>query len=446
MAPEASVSDGALDASLSRRLAWVTGLKIVFLTMVLLVVVYAFARNPLRTGSFTSQIAAGLLAFGYAQAALSASLIRAGKGIGVLADVQVVLDQMVWTGIVYLSGGAASGATSFYGLTCLAGATLTGLRGAGLAAVAAGSFYGGLVTLLALGWLPPPPDQPARIYVLAPTELAYFVLVNLLALIVVSVLSGLLAERLRLTGGQLVVAKARAEQAERMAALGRLAAGLAHEIRNPLGSISGSIQLLRESPLLNAEEQQLCDIIQRESSRLNDLVTDMMDLSKPRKPELSPVDLVSVVRDVVELARRSGRAVADVSVGYEGLATAIVRADGSQLRQMVWNLVRNAVQASSAGEEVSVRVVREGESIWLYVEDHGIGIDAQAKDRLFDAFFTTRSKGTGVGLAVVKRIVDDHGFEIEVDSQRGEGAVFSVRMSEVPDGWLGPSSGGEGVA
>jgi signal transduction histidine kinase len=214
-----------------------------------------------------------------------------------------------------------------------------------------------------------------------------------------------------------------------MAALGRLAAGLAHEIRNPLGSIAGSVQLLRSGKGLNEEDSRLCEIIQSEASRLNDLVTDMMDLSRPRKPELGVVDAAEVAREVVALASKSGRAVSDVDVRFEtDDGPTRVRADSAQLRQLVWNLVRNAVQASEAGALVTVSVRNDPDGIALSVVDRGVGIDAAQMPRLFDAFFTTRSQGSGVGLAVVKRIADEHGFLIHVSSQAGRGATFRVLM------------------
>jgi signal transduction histidine kinase len=224
------------------------------------------------------------------------------------------------------------------------------------------------------------------------------------------------------------MATERAERAERMAALGRLAAGLAHEIRNPLGSIAGSIDLLRSARGLSADDQKLCDIITREAGRLNDLVTDMMDLSRPRQPEPAPVDIAIVAQDVVALATRSGRAVSDVEVLYEGPSALSIRADGAQLRQLVWNLVRNGVQASSPGKPVRVVLERKAGAAVLSVIDRGVGIDEEARGQLFDAFFTTRSHGTGVGLAVVKRIADQHGFAIEVESGTGQGATFRVNL------------------
>jgi signal transduction histidine kinase len=355
--------------------------------------------------------------------------LRRGRNLEFLADSQLALDQVTWSVVVYLTGGAASGATSFYGLSCLVGAALTGLRGASIAAVSGGICYGALVTALAKRWILPPLDQPSAMYQPSSEELSFYVTVNLLVLIVVMLLAGTLADRLRWTGGELIAATERADQAERMAALGRLAAGLAHEIRNPLGSIAGSVQLLRAGKGLDDEDRQLCEIIQREANRLNDLVTDMVDLSKPRKPQLAVVDAGLVAREVVALASKSGRAVSDVNVRFAGgEAPALVEADSAQLRQLVWNLVRNAVQASEAGELVTVSVQKEADAIALSVVDHGVGIDEAQMPRLFDAFFTTRSQGSGVGLAVVKRIADEHGFMIHVTSEAGRGATFRVLM------------------
>ena len=416
-------------ASLGRRLAWLIGARLLFLTLLLAVLVLFYGRQgQLDIESFTVKGATLTLAVAYAMAGAYAAVLRTGRHTRQLADVQLVLDQLTWTVIVYLSGGASSGATSFYGLTCLSGAVLTGMRGASLAAVAAMAFYVPSVLGIASGWLPVPPDQPIRLYLLPAADLAYHVLINLLVLVVVTLLSGYLAERLRLTGGRLERAEERARRAEQMAMLGQLAAGLAHEIRNPLGSIAGAMQILKSSPDLEGEDRQLCDIVLREAARLDDMVTDMVQLARPRRPELFPIDVAALARDVVQLASGSGRAVSDVTVAYSGVDEATVMADANQLRQLIWNLVRNGVQASSAGDVVRVRVETEAKHVVLMVEDDGEGIEELALDKLFDAFFTTRSQGTGVGLAVVKRIADDHGFEIVVQSEMGRGACFQVYM------------------
>jgi signal transduction histidine kinase len=414
---------------LSRRLAVLTAARLVLLTLALALVGLFYLRGG-GLGSVTLQIGLGTLVISFALAGLYALLLRTGRALTHLADAQLVLDQVTWTVVAYVTGGASSGAASFYGLSCLVGALLTGFRGATVAAVSGVAAYSTMVLLLAAKILVPPSDQPQSLYVLSWDEVRFYVAVHALAELVVALLSGALVERLRATGGQLVIATERAERAERMAMLGRLATGLAHEIRNPLGSIAGSVQLLKAARGMTEEDRALCEIIQREAGRLNDLVSDMMDLSRPRRPEMARVDVARLVREVVELAGKSGRGGTDVLISYEGPEAAYVVADGAQLRQLVWNLVRNGVQASSAGERViaSLSAPDSGESWELAVSDHGVGIAPEARGRLFDAFFTTRSHGTGVGLAVVKRIADEHGFALTVDTERPKGAVFRVAM------------------
>jgi two-component system, NtrC family, sensor histidine kinase HydH len=446
-------------ASLARRLAWVTAARLVLLSLLLGLLGLLNVKAPLAWESFTIQTALGTLGVAFAVTALYAALLRDGRHMQRLVVLQLVIDPALWTIIVYLSGGPASGATSLYGLSCLTGAMLTGFPGAVLAFCIGVFCFCTLLAGLWSGVIPPPPDQPAYVYHAQSDEWLYAGIVHLLAMFVVTVLAGSLAERLRVTGGQLALAEERADHAERLAALGRVAAALAHEIRNPLGSISGSIQLLRVSLALSEEDQRLCAIIVREASRLNDLVTDMMNLARPQRPVLACVDAALTAREVVQLAGQWGRAVSDVVVRYEGVERALVTADGAMLRQLIWNLVRNAVQACNAGGEVSVTVragpldraapearrpgqtATAGRQVELCVEDDGIGLTEEAKERIFDAFFTTRAQGTGVGLAVVKRIADDHGFPITVESESGHGATFTVGLGplvELPVGTLAP--------
>jgi two-component system sensor histidine kinase HydH len=333
-----------------------------------------------------------------------------------------------------VTGGAASGATSFYGLTVLIGAILIGARGATFAGLLGFALYG----LMCLGFfahsIVPPLDQPDVTYATAKGEMGYPLLLNALAITVVVVLAGSLSERLRQAGGALEAARRRYTEAERLAELGRLSSWLAHEIRNPLGSISGSIEMLREGPELSVEDKKLCDIVSREVARLNDLVSDMVDLSKPRTPTVEPVDVATLAREVVALATRSpGGVDHKVDLVLDGAETVRAKCDPAQMRQVLWNLVRNALQASAVGGAVHVGVGREanGREVALWVEDEGEGIDDAAKARIFDAFYTTRAHGAGIGLAVVKRIIDDHGalgVRIAVENGRTGGARFVVRL------------------
>ena len=414
------------DAFLARRLAWLTALRLTVLSALLAVVGSLYLRERQLIGAYSSQVVLATVGAGFALAAVFAALLRIRVWLLPLTYAQLVFDQAAWTILAYVSGGVASPAMSLYGLTCVIGAVVAGVRGVLVAALSASAMVMGLGFALASGRLAPPRDQVGT-YAVSFNDVSYHLAINLLALVVVALLAGYLAERLRSTGGELERATARADEAERLAMLGRFAAGLAHEIRNPLGSIAGSVDLLAAGAALGAEDKILCGIISREASRLNDLVSDMLDLAKPRVPELELVDAAVLASEVVQLASRSGRG-SDVRVVREGPAREVtIEADPAQLRQILWNLVRNAVQASGADATVVVRVLARPEGgACIEVEDDGPGIPASARAHLFDAFFTTRTKGIGIGLAVVKRIVEDHGFRIEVDAGKERGAVFRV--------------------
>ena len=428
----------SLVQQLTSRLGWLVGLRLLFLTVLFGLTASFYLRSGFRVGTFSNRVLLVALVVTYLVAGVYYVGLRRKRYVIELAYAELVIDQATWTALIYVTGGATSGATALYGLTCLGGAILIGPRGPFVAAIAGALFFSLLCTGFVSGLLGAPPDQPSSLYVTQLGEVIYPFFINLLVLMVVMLLAEYLAERLRLTGGRLEEATQRAEDAERLAALGRIAAGLAHEIRNPLGSIVGSVQLLHSTSGLTDEGRHLCDIVERETGRLNDLVDDMLQLARPRRPVLGDVDVARTAREVVVLASQSGRG-ADVMVRYDGPSESeslVTRADAGQLRQVVWNLVRNAVQASSPGAKVLVRVAGDGAqskrksngATVLEIHDDGPGIGSDAKGRLFDAFFTTRSSGMGIGLAVVKRIVDEHGWRIEVESKEGRGATFRVLM------------------
>lgn len=427
---------------LATRLSWITGLRLGFLTLLLVATSFFYLRGALSTYPESRAIVFATIGGAYALAAAYAAVLRTGRKLRLLADAQLVLDQITWTAIVYVSGGPTSGATSFYGLTCLVGAILVGLRGAATAAITGVSIFALLCGGFAMGWLSPPRDQLAANYATKWDDIFYPLAVNALGIVVVALLAGYLAERLRRTGGALAQATERAQAAEHLAMLGRIAAGLAHEIRNPLGSISGSIEMLREAPGLDDEDRRLCDIVQREAARLNNLVSDMMDLARPREPSPESVDVTALAAEVVELASRSERSGAgDVEVRYRGPdAPVYARCDAAQIRQVLWNLVRNGVQASGAGTSVTVEVEATDDRVSIAVRDEGPGVAAEDIDRIFDAFFTKRSHGAGIGLAVVRRIIDDHtrfGATIRVlgaSEAGGRGATFVVGLARTSAG------------
>ena len=219
----------------------------------------------------------------------------------------------------------------------------------------------------------------------------------------------------------------------RLADLGEVAAGLAHELRNPLASMVGSIELLKSTPGLNGSEARLMDIVLREAARLEQLVAAFLAFSRPAPPRREEVRLEEVISDALEVFANDPAA-ARLELTRSLLPT-LAWADPDQFRQVLMNLFLNAAQAAGGGEaegRVRVSCRPEGRTAVCLIEDDGPGIAPQHLRQLFTPFFTTKERGTGLGLATVQRIVDTHGGTIEVDSAPGKGTRVTVRIPTRP--------------
>jgi two-component system sensor histidine kinase PilS (NtrC family) len=223
------------------------------------------------------------------------------------------------------------------------------------------------------------------------------------------------------------------QRSERLADLGQLAAGLAHELRNPLASMAGSIELLRAGAR-GEEDARLMGIVLREAGRLDQLVTRFLAFTRPEPPRRGAVALEGLVDEALAVFAHDPAA-ARVRL-VRDLAPAPAWCDADQVRQVLWNLLVNAAHAAGGREGGGTVTVRcggapDGEAR-LAVEDDGPGIPPDELPRIFTPFFTTKAKGTGLGLAVVQRIVDAHGGRVAVDAPPGGGARFTVTLPGRP--------------
>jgi two-component system sensor histidine kinase PilS (NtrC family) len=217
------------------------------------------------------------------------------------------------------------------------------------------------------------------------------------------------------------------QRSTRLAALGRVAAGLAHELRNPLASMTGSIELLRGTLSLDAENARLMDIVLREAERLNDLVSRFLEYSRPSPPRREQVDLARVVEETLQVFAHDPVA-ARMQI-ERSLAPATAWCDPDQIRQVLWNLLVNAAQAAGGAVRLQIFCGPEaGGRARLEVVDDGPGIAEADLTQIFVPFFTTKEGGTGLGLAIVQRIVDAHGGTVKVHSVVGRGTTFIVSL------------------
>jgi len=220
-----------------------------------------------------------------------------------------------------------------------------------------------------------------------------------------------------------------ARRQDRLAAVGRLAASIAHEIRNPLAAMRGSIQMLRSEMDGDTDQAQLMEIILRESDRLNNIVADYLNYARPRRAEAKDVDVCAVVRETLKLLRNSPE-IADGHRLTEDLPdkSLIVKGDGEQLKQVCWNIARNALQAMPNGGEFRISVARtESDRLRLTFTDDGCGMAPDQVERLFEPF-TSTTGGTGLGLSIVYQIIRDHNGTINVRSRQGEGTTIAVEL------------------
>jgi len=227
--------------------------------------------------------------------------------------------------------------------------------------------------------------------------------------------------------------EAQLHQAERLAALGEMTAGVAHEIRNPLGIISSTAELLKERLARYEPQNRLAQIIVEESNRLNEKVTEFLDFSRPRLPNLRPCDLEGVIERSLELVQPEiERRSITVSRHYrlDGHAQA---ADPDLLHQAFLNILLNAIQAMPEGGHLTVYtgLGPQGQGREIVFEDNGDGISPETLKKVFNPFFTTKEKGSGLGLPIVKSIIETHQGVIKIDCNPGQGTAVTITLPEL---------------
>jgi two-component system sensor histidine kinase PilS (NtrC family) len=215
---------------------------------------------------------------------------------------------------------------------------------------------------------------------------------------------------------------------DRLAAVGRVGAGLAHEIRNPLGAMRGAIQVLESNTPPESVQADLMKIILRESDRLNSIITNFLSYAKPKVGSFSEIDACEAIRDTVKLLRHSPEVTEKHRIKDSLPPTPIfVSADATQLKQVFWNLARNAINAMPDGGDLSIALeTLPNNRVQIIFEDSGVGMSKEQVERLFEPFSNSTSGGTGLGLSIVYQIIRDHDGTINVRSFEGEGTLITI--------------------
>jgi two-component system sensor histidine kinase PilS (NtrC family) len=226
------------------------------------------------------------------------------------------------------------------------------------------------------------------------------------------------------------------KRADRLAALGELSARMAHEIRNPLAAMSGSVQMLAEHGSIAGNDGRLIEIVLRESDRLNKLITDFLTYARPPLPHKMPIDLKTIIEDL-RLLLLSDNRFDNIEIVDRVPSHILIQADFHQINQVFFNLLHNSADAMPEGGTIVIESrflpsgadgFRKSPAVFISVTDSGKGIDAETAKHIFEPFWTSKDNGTGLGLAIIYRIIETHGGSISVDSPATGGCCFTIML------------------
>ncbi|MCF8093043.1 MAG: GHKL domain-containing protein [Desulfotignum sp.] len=408
-------------------------LKWIILARVIFCIVLIFSSLVFSTGenlSFLSQpfitlyyLSAGILFL----SVVYALWLNQGKKLLVLSYVQILLDTFVVTFIIYVTGSFDSMFTFLYLLIIIYCAMLVLQKGSLIIAGLSGIQYGLLVVLEYYRILPPFLGHHTVPAAMDPTHVMYRIIIIMGACFAVAFLSGLLAMQVKQARQDLKITRAHFNRVEKMEAMDEMISGIAHEIKNPLASLAGSIQLLREEARPDSSEDRLMKIILRETERLKLIANEIRLFAKPGNANAKPVMIHEAITDVVSLFLNTEEFKDRIQILTRMDETLAVNIDPVHLQQILWNLIKNAAQAiPDQGKIVITLTSPRGNRIYLTIQDNGQGIDPQKARHIFDPFFTTKPEGTGLGLSIIHRLIETYDGMIDFDSIPGKGTVFTI--------------------
>jgi two-component system sensor histidine kinase PilS (NtrC family) len=349
------------------------------------------------------------------------------------AYVQVIIDTFVITFIIFVTGGFSSFFSFLYLLIIIYSSILLFRKGALLVAalcaiqfgIIANLEYHGILTTMGPYRLAGPAAPNAG-------EMLYKVIVTMIACLGVAFLSSLLSERERKTKRELKAMADHVKRVEKMVSIGEMAAGLAHEIKNPLASLTGSIQILREEIPHHPDHDKLMQIILREADRLSSLLGEFLMFARPVEGKQKPVQLHTAIEEAVLLLTRDRGNCSGITVIKDLKPDIWISIDNAHLKQALWNLLLNAVESMPQAGTLHIKMHTPlDNSITVSISDTGCGMSAQQIESIFDPFYTTKPNGTGLGLSIVHSILETYGIKLEIESRQGVGTTIFLKFARI---------------
>jgi signal transduction histidine kinase len=364
----------------------------------------------------------------YAFSAVLFALYAWSRRLTALAYLQVIFDLLLITAFVYLSGGLASSMYFLYVFPIIAASLVISGRAGFLAAALSAILFGLLGDGLYFGFIPAfRPEQAVR------TPLGSMLVTIFIAWGVFFVIAALMSQltgSLRRTREALRAAEKEILVRERLSEAGRVSASLAHEIRNPLAAISGSVQVLKKDLQLNAEQRDLMAIVLKESERVSQSLEQFLDFALPAKQVFSPISLSGLMDETVKMLQSGGELNGRVALeGNFRTADVAYVGNAGQFKQVFWNLIKNALKAMPAGGRLRLEFPEpRKKDVRILVADTGRGLSDEDRAHLFEPFYSGFADGRGLGLSIVRKIIDDYDGRIEVRSEVNKGTEILITL------------------
>ncbi len=426
------------DRELYQKLKWVMFFRVLFYTLLLgsaTILQLGKTSHPLTRSLL---LLYGLIAAIFLLSFVYSLLLPRTRRLKLFAYIQIAVDTAAVTFIVFLTGSFTSLFSFLYLVVIIYASMLAYRRGSMVMAVLSSLQYGLLIDLEYYGLIHPiAMEKGMTISDFTPGEVLYKIIAMMASCFAVAFLSGLLSEQARRTKQDLTAMEAHVKRVEKMAAVGEMAAGLAHEIKNPLASLRGSIQMLKDSMTTDPDAKTLMGIILREADRLNSLVGDFLMFARPPVGNRSVIDLGKTVSEIVAVFK-ADRAAGGVAIETDIPEKVQVKMDPSHFRQILWNLLLNATEAIDIADQTEGRIriavyPEKSRHALLRIEDNGCGISPELMKTIFDPFVTTKPRGTGLGLSIVHRLIESYDCWLDVESEPGCGAAFTMKFKRSDD-------------
>ena len=421
------------DDDIRFRLKWLMFARVLFTTLLLgstVVLQLGVSPSPLAPGLL---VLYGLIAIIFFLSFLYTLVLNRIRNVLRFAYLQIGLDTVIVSLIIYVTGNFSSIFSFLYLVVIIYSSLLLYRKGSIIISVLCSTQYALMVLAEYNDILKPfVLEESLSATGVDLNQIIYKILITILGCFAVAFLSSLLAEQARKSRKELWAMEDQVRRVEKMAAVGEMAAGLAHEIKNPLASMTGSIQILRDGVDLDPDHTRLMQIVLREADRLSSLVNNFLLFARPPVGKLELISLDKTINDAVELFEKDGSCRGRISIHKELARGLFIEMDLVQLRQVLWNLLLNASEAINGSGTIDIKLYpAKGRQACIEISDDGCGMSQDTIQSIFDPFFTTKQNGTGLGLSIVHSIVEAYDSRLDVRSKQGVGTTFYLWLKRI---------------